>query len=94
MVCTDVVVFHNVAFCKWFLQADVAIFKRVLLLIQIIQNIILNKFSIFALIMKAYKYRIFPKDDQKDQLQRFFGVSRLVYSLGLRDKPSYTNAIH
>ena len=36
--------------------------------------------------LKAYKYRIFPTDDQKDQLQRFFGVSRLVYNLGLEAK--------
>ena len=36
--------------------------------------------------LKAYKYRIFPTNDQKDQLQRFFGVSRLVYNLGLETK--------
>ena len=46
----------------------------------------LNKYTIFALMMKAYKYRIFPTDDQKDQLQKFFGVSRLVYNLGLETK--------
>lgn len=36
--------------------------------------------------LKAYKYRIFPTDDQKDQLQRYFGVSRLVYNLGLETR--------
>jgi putative transposase len=36
--------------------------------------------------LKAYKYRIFPTDEQKDQLQRYFGVSRLVYNLGLETK--------
>lgn len=36
--------------------------------------------------LKGYKYRIFPTDDQKDQLQRYFGVSRLVYNLGLETK--------
>ena len=46
----------------------------------------LNKFSIFASMMKAFKYRIFPTDEQKDQLQRYFGVSRLVYNLGLETK--------
>lgn len=35
---------------------------------------------------KGYKYRIFPTDDQKNQLQRYFGVSRLVYNLGLETK--------
>lgn len=36
--------------------------------------------------LKAYKYRIFPTEDQKNQLQRYFGVSRLVYNLGLETK--------
>lgn len=36
--------------------------------------------------LKSYKYRIFPTDTQKDQLQRFFGVSRLIYNLGLETK--------
>lgn len=36
--------------------------------------------------LKGYKYRIFPNEDQKDQLQRFFGVNRLVYNLGLEAK--------
>jgi len=39
--------------------------------------------------LKAYKYRIFPTDIQKSQLSRFFGVTRLVYNLGLETK---TNA--
>jgi len=36
--------------------------------------------------LKGYKYRIFPTELQKDQLQGFFGVSRLVYNLGLETK--------
>lgn len=36
--------------------------------------------------LKGYKYRIFPTETQKDQLQRCFGVSRLVYNLGLETK--------
>lgn len=34
----------------------------------------------------SYKYRIFPTEEQKKQLQRYFGVSRLVYNLGLETK--------
>ena len=36
--------------------------------------------------LKGYKYRIFPTEDQKDQLQRYFGVNRLVFNLGLETK--------
>lgn len=36
--------------------------------------------------LKGHKYRIFPTEYQKDQLQRYFGVSRLVYNLGLETK--------
>jgi putative transposase len=36
--------------------------------------------------LKGYKYRIFPTETQKDQLQRYFGVNRLVYNLGLETK--------
>ncbi len=36
--------------------------------------------------LKAYKYRIYPTDTQKNQLQRYFGVTRLVYNLGLETK--------
>jgi len=36
--------------------------------------------------LKGYKYRIFPTAEQKDQLQRYFGVNRLVYNLGLETK--------
>jgi putative transposase len=37
-------------------------------------------------VLKAYKYRIFPNDTQKEQLQKFFGVTRLVYNLGFETK--------
>jgi len=36
--------------------------------------------------LKGYKYRIFPNETQKDQLQRYFGVNRLVFNLGLETK--------
>jgi len=36
--------------------------------------------------LRAYKYRIFPDNTQKEQLARFFGVVRLVYNLGLETK--------
>lgn len=36
--------------------------------------------------LKGYKYRIFPTIIQKEQLQRFFGVNRLIYNLGLETK--------
>jgi len=36
--------------------------------------------------LKSYKYRIYPSDEQKEQLQCFFGVARLVYNLGLETK--------
>jgi putative transposase len=36
--------------------------------------------------LKAYKYRIFPTDEQKQQLACFFGSCRFVYNLGLETK--------
>ena len=36
--------------------------------------------------LKSYKYRIFPNNIQKEQLQRFFGVSRYIYNLALETK--------
>jgi len=36
--------------------------------------------------IKTFKYRIFPTEFQKEQLQKYFGVSRLVYNLGLETK--------
>jgi putative transposase len=36
--------------------------------------------------LKAYKYRIFPNEEQKGQLARYFGVVRFVYNLGLETK--------
>lgn len=35
---------------------------------------------------KSYKYRIFPTVPQKEQLQKYFGVVRLIYNLGLETK--------
>lgn len=36
--------------------------------------------------LKAYKYRIFPTDEQKQKLACFFGSCRFVYNLGLETK--------
>lgn len=32
------------------------------------------------MILKAYKYRIFPDDKQMEQINRTFGCSRFVYN--------------
>jgi len=43
--------------------------------------------------LKAYKYRILPSKEQKEQLQKFFGVCRFAYNIGLETKISaYTSA--
>jgi putative transposase len=36
--------------------------------------------------LRAYKYRLCPNDEQKQQLARFFGAARFVYNLGLETK--------
>ena len=36
--------------------------------------------------LKSYKYRIYPTDEQKQQLTCFFGSCRFVYNLGLETK--------
>ncbi len=36
--------------------------------------------------LKSYKYRLFPTSDQQCQLQRFFGVCRFAYNIGLETK--------
>lgn len=36
--------------------------------------------------LKAYKYRIYPTDSQKETLAKFFGASRFIYNLGLETK--------
>lgn len=38
--------------------------------------------------LKAYKYRIFPDEKQKDSLTNIFGCVRFVYNLGLETKIS------
>ncbi len=38
--------------------------------------------------IKAYKYRIFPNEDQQTQLANIFGQVRFVYNLGLETKIS------
>lgn len=42
--------------------------------------------------MKTYKYCLLPTVEQKDQLQKFFGVCRFAYNLGLETKiAAYTS---
>jgi len=36
--------------------------------------------------LKTYKYAIFPTEEQKIQLTKFFGCSRFIYNLGLETK--------
>ena len=36
--------------------------------------------------LKAYKYRIFPTDEQQNKLAGVFGQVRFVYNLGLETK--------
>lgn len=44
-------------------------------------------------VLKAFKYRIYPTIEQKEQLQKYFGVCRFAYNLGLETKiATYTAA--
>jgi len=43
-----------------------------------------RKFCIIML--KAYKYKIYPNQEQKELLSRIFGQVRFVYNLGLETK--------
>ena len=36
--------------------------------------------------LKSFKYRIFPNDNQKELMSRIFGHVRFVYNLGLETK--------
>lgn len=36
--------------------------------------------------LKSFKYRIFPNQNQKEQLSNIFGQVRFVYNLGLETK--------
>lgn len=36
--------------------------------------------------LRAYKYRIYPTQNQKELMQRIFGQVRFVYNLGLETK--------
>ena len=38
--------------------------------------------------LKTYKYRIYPTQEQKEQMQKIFGQVRFVYNLGLETKIS------
>lgn len=38
--------------------------------------------------LKAYKYRIYPTQEQKELMQRIFGQVRFIYNLGLETKIS------
>lgn len=43
------------------------------------------------LLLKAFKYRIYPTENQQGLLTQFFGVIRLVYNLGLETKTNAYN---
>ena len=36
--------------------------------------------------LKSFKYRIYPTQEQKDLMQKIFGQVRFVYNLGLETK--------
>jgi putative transposase len=36
--------------------------------------------------LKAYKYRLYPKDEQKKYLAKTFGCTRFVYNIMLADR--------
>lgn len=44
------------------------------------------KFSIFVKMLRAYKYRIYPTDEQKVLLAKTFGCCRFVYNWALNLK--------
>lgn len=44
------------------------------------------KFSIFALMLRAFKYRISPNEEQKVLLDKHFGCVRFLYNLALETK--------
>ena len=37
----------------------------------------------FSIMLKSYKYRMYPTDNQKEMLSNIFGQVRFVYNLGL-----------
>ena len=54
---------------------------------------IVQKILTLCKMLKAYKYRIYPDNIQKEQLIKFFGCSRFIYNLGLETKvAAYTSA--
>ena len=61
-------------------------FSVIKIIIALTKPCFLVKNTVYCSMLKAYKYRIFPNETQKGQLQRFFGVSRLVYNFGLETK--------
>src|ERR1022692_1086086 len=47
------------------------------------------KISAYLYVMlKSYKYRLFPNETQQEQLAKSFGCSRFVFNLGLETKIS------
>lgn len=45
------------------------------------------------MMLRAYKYRLLPTVEQKAQLQKFFGIVRFAYNLGLETKiAAYTSS--
>jgi putative transposase len=44
------------------------------------------QFTPLLTLLKAFKYALLPRDEQKHQLAKFFGSCRFVYNLGLETK--------
>lgn len=50
------------------------------------------RFLYLYVVLKTFKYRIYPTENQIEQLQRYFGVVRFAYNIGLETKISaYTS---
>jgi putative transposase len=47
-----------------------------------------RKRKVFVKMLKSFKYRIFPNQEQKDMMSNIFGQVRFVYNLGLETKIS------
>ena len=48
----------------------------------------LKKKKFYLKMLKAYKYRIYPNQEQKEMMTKIFGQVRFVYNLGLETKIS------
>jgi Transposase and inactivated derivatives len=46
------------------------------------------------MMLKAYKYRLYPTPDQTILLEKHFGITRLIYNLALECKSNAYKSIH